>query len=328
MRVIPDMAKYLSQRLAHAIILVLAVVVLNFFLLRLAPGDPVQTLSGMAGGMNEAVRAELIVQYGLDKSVPTQLWIYLQRLVSGDLGYSYFYNTPVGLLILQRLPATLLLLVSALAFAVVVGTAMGVLASRKPNGMLSQSITVLSLVGYSAPIFWTGILVIILFASTIPIFPVSGMRDITVERGPAGDALDVLHHLVLPALTLGIVFMAQYSRLARASMLDALGSDYIRTARAKGVPESRVFFKHALRNSILPIVTAVGMQFSAMLAGAILTETVFDWPGLGRLAFESILRRDYPTILGLLFFSAILVVIVNQITDFVYRLVDPRIRAR
>ncbi len=322
------MLKFTVQRLTHAIILILAVVVLNFLLLRLVPGDPVQTIAGMSGGMTEQLRAQLIAQYGLDKPLLVQLGIYLERIVSGNFGYSYFYNLPVGSLILQRLPATLLLVLSALGFAVVIGTSVGVLASRKPNGILSQSITVLSIIGYAAPIFWTGILAIILFASIIPIFPVSGMQDIAAEHGMLGSVLDVLHHLVLPALTLGIVYLAQYSRLARASMLDVLGSDYIRTARAKGVPEWQVFFKHALRNSILPIVTAIGMQFANLLAGAILTETVFDWPGLGRLAFESILRRDYPTILGLLFFSAILVVIVNQITDLVYRLVDPRIKTQ
>jgi peptide/nickel transport system permease protein len=278
--------------------------------------------------MTEELRAQLTSQYGLDKPLIVQLGIYLKHILSGNLGYSYFYNLPVASLIMQRVPATLLLIFSALTFAVIVGTSMGVLASRKPNGFLSQSITVLSIVGYSAPIFWTGILAIILFASIVPLFPVSGMYDIVAERGTFGSALDVAHHLVLPALTLAIVYLAQYSRLARASMLDVLGSDYVRTARAKGLPEWRVFVKHALRNSILPIVTAVGMHFANVLAGAILTETVFDWPGLGRLAFESILRRDYPTILGLLFLSAILVAIANQVTDFVYRLVDPRIKTQ
>jgi peptide/nickel transport system permease protein len=321
------MLGYAAKRLAPAAILVLAVVVLNFFLLRLAPGDPVQTIAGLSGGMTPELRSQLIAQYGLDKPVLVQLGVYLRHVLSGDLGYSYFYPLPVTSLILERLPATLLLVLSSLAFAVIVGTALGVLASRKPNGPLSQSITVLSIIGYSAPIFWTGILVIILLASIVPIFPVSGMRDIRSDQGAISSMLDVLHHLVLPALTLGIVYLAQYSRLARASMLTVLGSDYIRTARAKGLAEWKVYFKHALRNSVLPVVTAVGMQFANILAGAILTESVFDWPGLGRLAFDSILRRDYPTILGLLLFSAVLVVVVNQVTELVYRLIDPRIKS-
>jgi peptide/nickel transport system permease protein len=322
------MLRLVGQRMTHAVVLVLAVIVLDFFLLRLAPGDPVQTIAGMSGGMSEQLRAELVAQYGLDKPLLTQLAIYLREILSGNLGYSYFYNLPVGSLILERVPATLLLVLSALAFAAVVGTALGVLASRNPNGIVSQAITVLSIVGYSAPIFWTGILIIILFASIIPAFPISGMQDITADRTAFGTVLDVLHHLFLPALTLGIVYLAQYCRLARASMLDVLGSDYVRTARAKGLAEWKVFFKHGLRNAVLPVVTAIGMQFANILSGAILTETVFDWPGLGRLAFDSILRRDYPTILGLLLFSAILVVVVNQIVDFVYRVIDPRIRAQ
>jgi peptide/nickel transport system permease protein len=322
------MLRLVGQRMTHAVVLVLAVIVLDFFLLRLAPGDPVQTIAGMSGGMSEQLRAELVAQYGLDKPLLTQLAIYLREILSGNLGYSYFYNLPVGSLILERVPATLLLVLSALAFAAVVGTALGVLASRNPNGIVSQAITVLSIVGYSAPIFWTGILIIILFASIIPAFPISGMQDITADRTAFGTVLDVLHHLFLPALTLGIVYLAQYSRLARASMLDVLGSDYVRPARAKGLAEWKVFFKHGLRNAVLPVVTAIGMQFANILSGAILTETVFDWPGLGRLAFDSILRRDYPTILGLLLFSAILVVVVNQIVDFVYRVIDPRIRAQ
>jgi len=320
------MLRLAGQRLLHAAILVLAVVVLNFLLLRLAPGDPVQTIAGLSGGMSEQLRAQLTAQYGLDKPLLLQLVIYLQQVLSGNLGYSYFYNLPVSSLILERVPATLLLVLTALTFAALVGTALGVLASRKPNGLVSQSITVLSIVGYSAPIFWTGILIIILFASIIPAFPISGMQDITTDRTAIGTVIDVLHHLVLPAATLGIVYLAQYSRLARASMLDVLGADYIRTARAKGLAEWKVFFKHELRNAVLPVVTAIGMQFANILAGAILTETVFDWPGLGRLAFDSILRRDYPTVLGLLLFSAILVVVANQIIDFVYRVIDPRMK--
>ena len=201
------------------------------------------------------------------------------------------------------------------------------LSSRRPNGLLSQSITVLSLIGFAAPVFWTGIMLVILFASVWPILPVSGMRDIqSTGAAGLGDAVDVLHHLVLPTATLALVYLAQYSRLARSSMLDVLGADYIRTARAKGLPERVVFYKHALRNALLPVVTVLGLQFGNVLAGAILVETVFNWPGLGRLAFESVLRRDYPTILGVLLFAAIVVVVMNLLTDLAYRLIDPRIK--
>jgi peptide/nickel transport system permease protein len=317
---------FLSRRLGYAAILVLAVLVLNFLLIRLAPGDPVETLAGRMGGMTEEIRAELRRTYGLDKPVLTQLGIYLSRVIRGDLGHSYFFNLPVAQLIVERLPATLLLVLTSWLMAVLVGTTLGVMASRRPNGLLSQIITVVSVVGYSAPVFWTGMLLVILFASVIPILPVSGMRSAAVRQGGLADMLDVARHLVLPSVSLAIVYLAQYGRLTRASMLDVLGADYIRTARAKGLAENRVYFHHALRNALLPVITIIGLQFGNMLAGAIVVETVFNWPGLGRLAFDSVLRRDYPTLLGLLFFSSLLVIVANQITDICYRLADPRIR--
>jgi peptide/nickel transport system permease protein len=321
-----SLARFIARRIFYAAILVLAVLVLNFLLIRLAPGDPVETLAGQMGGMTEAIRDELRKTYGLDQPVLTQLGIYIGRVLRGDLGYSYFFNLPVTSLIFDRLPATMLLLLTALGLSITLGTTLGVVASRRPNGLLSQLITMASVVGYSAPVFWTGMLLVILFASAIPILPVSGMRSAAVSRGWLLDALDVTHHLVLPAMSLAFVQMAQYSRLTRASMLDVLGADYVRTARAKGLGERSVFFKHAFRNAILPIVTIIGLQFGNMLAGAIVVETVFNWPGLGRLAFDSVLRRDYPTLLGLLFFSSLLVIVANQMTDFCYRLVDPRIK--
>ncbi len=318
---------FVARRLFYAAILVIAVLVLSFLLIRLAPGDPVDTLAGQMGGMTEAIRADLRAEYGLDRPALSQLGIYLERVAAGNLGYSYFFNLPVLSLILQRLPATLVLVLTALVVAVASGTMLGVLASRRPNGLLSQLITVVSVVGYSAPVFWTGMLLILLFASAIPILPVSGMTSADISRGWFPDALDVAHHLVLPALSLALVYLAQYSRLTRASMLDVLGSDYIRTARAKGLEERTVFLKHAFRNAVLPIITVVGLQFGNLLAGAIVVETVFNWPGLGRLAFDSVLRRDYPTLLGLLFFSSFLVIVANQIVEVCYRLADPRIKA-
>ena len=321
-----SLAAFLLRRLGYAAVLVLAVLVLNFLLIRLAPGDPVETLAGQMGGMTEEIRTELRQTYGLDKPVSTQLGIYLSRVVSGDLGYSYFFNLPVSQLILERLPATLLLVLTSLFIAVFAGTTLGVIASRRPNGLLSQIITVISVVGYSAPVFWTGMLLVILFASVFPILPVSGMRAAAVRQGGLADILDVARHLVLPSASLAIVYLAQYGRLTRASMLDVLGADYIRTARAKGLTENTVYFHHALRNALLPVITIIGLQFGNMLAGAIVVETVFNWPGLGRLAFDSVLRRDYPTLLGLLFFSSLLVIVANQVTEICYRLADPRIR--
>ncbi len=320
------MLRYLARRLAYAAILLLAVVTLNFLLIHISPGDPVETIAGSMGGISEDLRAQLRVQYGLDKPFLTQLGIYLSQVLRGDLGYSYFFNVSVAQLIWDRVPATLLLVVTSVTAAFLVGTLLGTLAARKPNGVLSQGITLLSVVGYSAPVFWTGIILIILFASMLPIFPVSDMRSAGGPQDGWAGVLDVLHHLVLPAFTLAFVYLAQYSRLARASVMEALSADYIRTARAKGLPESTVLYKHALRNGVLPVVTMLGLQFGNVLAGAILVETVFNWPGLGRLAFDSVLRRDYPTLLGILLFASLLVVVMNQLTDLAYRLIDPRIK--
>jgi peptide/nickel transport system permease protein len=316
----------LLSRLLQGLALVAAVVVLNFALVHAAPGDPVETIAGASGGMSPELMAQLRTQYGLDRPLPAQLGVYLGKVVRGDLGYSYYFNLPVTALILDRVPATLLLVVSSVLLAFFVGTALGVLAARRPHGALSQTITVLSLVGFSAPVFWMGIVLILLFASAWPILPVAGMRAADASGGGLADVADVAAHLVLPTLTLSLVYLAQYSRLARASMLDVLGSDYIRTARAKGVPEHAVLYKHALRNAVLPVVTVLGLQFGNVLAGAILVETVFNWPGLGRLAFESVLRRDYPTILGILVFSSIVVIVMNVLTDLAYRTIDPRIK--
>ena len=321
-------ARSILSRLAQAIGLVLAVVVLNFLLVHAAPGDPVETIAGASGGMSPELKADLRAKFGLDRSLPVQLGVYLGKVATGDLGYSYFFNSPVSKLILERVPATLLLVVAATLLAFTLGTGLGVLSARKPNGLLSQSITVVSLIGFAAPVFWTGIMLVILFASVVQWFPVAGMRAIdSYGAGAFDDALDVLHHLVLPTITLALVYLAQYSRLARASMLDVLGADYIRTARAKGLAEGTVLYKHALRNAVLPVITILGLQFGNVLAGAILVETVFNWPGLGRLAFESVLRRDYPTLLGVLLFSSLVVVVMNLLTDVAYRLVDPRIKA-
>ncbi len=322
------MLRYIASRVLQAVGLVLAVVVLNFVLVHAAPGDPVETIAGASGGMSPELMAQLRTQYGLDKPMPVQLAVYLGKVARGDLGYSYFFNLPVTQMIAERVPATLLLVLSSVVLAFVVGTGLGVLSARKPNGWLSQFITVLSLVGFAAPVFWLGIMLVILLASVFPILPVAGMRAMDSSgTGGLADMVDVAYHLVLPTVTLSLVYLAHYSRLARSSMLDVLGSDFIRTARAKGLSDRVVLYKHALRNALLPVVTVLGLQFGNVLAGAILVETVFNWPGLGRLAFESVLRRDYPTILGVLLFSSVVVVVMNQLTDLCYRFIDPRIKA-
>lgn len=318
----------IAFKLANAVFLLLAVVVLNFCLIHAAPGDPAEVIAGEMGGATKEVMDAIRQQYGLDRPLPEQLGAYLIHIAHGDFGYSYYFNQPVVKLMMQRLPATALLVIASLVVAVLVGTLLGVLSARKPNGLLNHFVSIFSLAGYAAPVFWTGLMLIVLFAAYIPIFPVNGMADVAHPKEGIAYALDVLHHLTLPAMTLAIVYIAQYSRLARTSMIDVLHADYIRTARAKGLGEFIVVFKHALRNAVIPVVTMVGLQFGHLFAGAVLVETVFGWPGLGRLVFESILRRDYPTLLGVLFFSALLVMAANILTDLAYRLIDPRIRVQ
>ncbi len=315
-----DFMRVITTRLFYAVILLLAVLVLNFTLMHLAPGDVVDTIAQSMGGADAEVLEKIRIEYGLDKPFLVQLGAYIGRVLSFDLGYSFYYNLPVADLILQRLPATLLLVFTAQILAMIIGVVLGVISARHPNGILSNFVTFFALFGYSAPVFWTGILLLIAFSLNIQWFPVAGMRDVTVEGGFWIHFIDVLRHLVLPVVSLASIFLALYSRLARATMMETLGSDYVRTAKAKGLPDRQVVYKH--------VITLAGLQFSAVVSGAVLVETVFAWPGLGTLAFQSILARDTPTILGILFFSALMVIIGNLLTDFVLRLVDPRMRAR
>ncbi len=319
----------IARRLALAFGLVLAVLAVNFTLIHAAPGDPAQVIAGEMGGADEAAMTAIRKAYGLDRPLPVQFVTYIGKSLQGDLGTSYAYNRPVSGLILDRLWPTVLLVATSLSMAIVLGTLLGVWASRRPDSVGSGAVTIFSLVGYSMPAFWTGILLVILFGKVWPIMPIAGMRDVRMMgAGAWANALDVAHHLVLPALTLGIIYLAQYSRLARTSMLEVLGSDYIRTARAKGLGEARVTFKHALRNALMPIVTIAGLQFGNLISGAVLVETVFSWPGLGTLALDAILGRDYPTLLGVLTWSALLVIVANLLTDLSYRWIDPRLRGR
>ena len=312
----------------QAIPIVLAIVVLNFFLLQLAEGDAVDVLAGEAGSATPEYMAELRAKFGLDKPLPVQLAIYLKNVISFDLGYSFFYNDKVTSLILQKLPATLLLVISAQLLALIVGVVLGIFSARRPNGILSHFVTLLALFGYSAPVFWTGILFLIGFSLYVPLFPVGGMRDVTIEGGFFVQAMDIARYLVLPMITLASIFLALYSRLSRATMMEVLGSDYVRTAKAKGLTTRQVVYKHALKNAVSPVITLAGLQLSAVVSGAVLVETVFSWPGLGTLAFSSILARDTPMILGILFFSALVVVVGNLLTDLALRLVDPRVGGR
>jgi peptide/nickel transport system permease protein len=318
---------WLGRRLIHGGGLILAVLVLNFVLVRLAPGDPAVVIAGEMGGASAEVMAQIRTQYGLDRSLPEQLLRYLGHVLGGDLGFSFYFNRPVAGLVLERMGATALLVLAAIATALVLGTWLGIVAARRPRGLAAQVVAVFSVAGFAAPVFWTGMMFLLAFASFWPIFPVSGMEDVGRPRQGFARVADIAHHLVLPAATLAMIYMAQYSRQARAGMIAALGADYIRTARAKGLGEARVVYRHALANALIPVITILGLQFGQVLAGAVLVETVYSWPGLGRLAYESILRRDSPTLLGILLGSAVMVILANLATDAAYRLVDPRMRS-
>jgi peptide/nickel transport system permease protein len=318
--------RLLLTRILQGVLLILAVVVFDFLLIHLAPGDPAQMLAGQLGGATAEILAQIRKEYGLDQSVSMQLWTYIRHVATGDLGTSYYYNLPVLSLILQRLPATLLLVVTAQLSAIVAGTFLGAVAAKRPNAWFSHLVDVTALIGYATPVFWLGIMLLILFAYLWPVFPVSGMETVGFSGDALARTLNLLHHLVLPAFTLAFIYLAQYSRLASTNMQNVLRADYIRFARAKGLPERTVTYKHALRNAALPVVTIAGLQFGSILAGAVLVETVFDWPGMGQLTYDSILRRDYPLLIGILLMSAVVVVVVNILTDLSYRIIDPRLR--
>lgn len=322
---------FLLSRLGKALVVVLGVVVLNFFLIRMAPGDPATVLAGEAGAGDAAFVTQLREQFGLDQPVLVQLGRYLAGVAQLDLGYSYRNRLPVLDLILDRLPATFLLMGGAFLFAIVLGVALGVVAARtrydNRRRWLDSALMSGALLLYATPLFWLSLMAIILFSVVLGWLPAFGMESIGANLAGLDRWLDIARHLVLPTLSLGCFFMAVYVRLTRASMLEVMGMDFVKTARAKGVPSGRVIRVHVLRNALLPVVTFAGIQLGQMAGGAVLTETVFAWPGIGRLMFDALLQRDYQLLLGIFFMTSVLVVFFNLVTDIVYRLVDPRIAA-
>ena len=310
--------------------MLLALITLVFFLLHLAPGNIVDTLAGEMGGISPEAKVEMQQHYGLDQPLYVQWFTYLRHVAHGDLGYSFYLKQQVRKVVLERFPATALLFILSLICSIVIGTFLGTLASIKPGGVFSAAVTICSLVGYCAPAFWVGILLLLTFSLFIPIFPVAGMVSMKLVTEGASFwrfTADVLKHLVLPLVTLSTINLAEFSRLSRARMTEVLRTDYIRMARTKGLPEHTVIFKHALRNAVLPVITAAGLRLGQVFSGAVVVETVFAWPGLGQLAFQSILRRDYPTVLGILFFATLMVIVTNILTDLAYRIVDPRVES-
>jgi peptide/nickel transport system permease protein len=318
-------ARFLARRLVQALFILAGIAVINFLLVHLAPGDVVDVLAGEAGTADAAYLADLRQKFGLDRPLHVQLARYLWNVATLDLGHSFRHNMPVIALILQRLPATLLLMVTSLGVAFLAGIALGVTASRRVRSLTDNAISVVALLAYATPLFWLGLMLIVVFTLKLNLLPGSGMYTVGATQTLAQHALDVLRHLVLPATTLSLFFMATYTRLMRASMLEVYGMDYVRTARAKGIAEWRVVYGHVLRNALLPMVTMLGVQVGSLLGGAVVVEVVFGWPGLGRLAFEAVFQRDFNLLLGVLLLSSCLVIAVNLAVDVLYGWLDPRI---
>src|SRR5215212_5748587 len=317
---------YVLQRLAQAVPLLLGLLVLNFILIHAAPGDPIYVLAGQSG--DAAYYAQIRAQFGLDRPLPEQLWRYVLSVARGDFGYSFAYRQPVFQVILSRLPATLLLSLSGLILATLLGLWLGAVSARHAETPLDHLISAGTLIGYSMPAFWLGQVLLIVFAAGLGLFPVQGMTTARGGYTGLGAVLDVLWHLALPAVTLGLLQLALVTRLTRTGLVEVLAEDYVRTARAKGLAPRAVLYRHALRNALLPVVTVVGGHIGTLLAGAVLTEIIFAWPGLGRLIYDATLSRDYPLLMAVFLVVSASVIVVNLVTDLAYSLLDPRVRYR
>ena len=318
-------AGFLVQRVIKMVVMVFAIIVANFLLVHAAPGDPASVIAGEAGAADPQFLAQLRAQFGLDQPLSTQLWLYVSHVAQGDLGVSYRQQRPVLGLILERLSATLLLTGTAFVLAIAGGVTLGALAARRVGRTSDSLITVLALGLYATPIFWVGLMLVLVFSVWLDWLPSFGMNTVGADLTGAAAMLDTARYLLLPALTLGLFYMAVYARLTRAAMLEVASQDFVRTARAKGVPEGGVQRRHVLRNALLPVITVAGIQAEQLVGGSILVETVFAWPGIGRLAFDALLARDYQILLGVFLATSVLMLVFNLVTDLLYAWIDPRV---
>ncbi len=321
-----SLVAYAGRRALAVIPLLAGVLLLAFVLIQVAPGDPVSILAGEHTTPEH--QAFIRERFGLDRPPLERLFFYVTRIAQGDFGDSYASGRPVIAEIGERIPPTLLLLVSALLLSSVVGVILGVLASRRPTSALDVVTSVSCVVFYSVPVFWLGQLFLLSLALSLGLFPVQGMVSLRQELSGFPYLIDLLHHLALPATTLTLHHLALTLRVTRASMAEVLGEEFIRTARAKGLNEGLVLGKHALRNALVPVVNVVGTQLGVLFAGAVLTETVFAWPGLGRLLFDAALTRDYPLLLGIFLLISAGVVVANLLSDLACACLDPRVKYR
>ena len=318
---------YIIRRVLYAIPVVFAVITFAFILLKLAPGDPATLLAG-EGATPQYIKNMRSI-YGLDKPITEQYIIYVSKLLTGDWGFSISYERPVLDVILERLPATLILAGSALMMSVVFGIILGTIAAVKRESVADYVISSVSMILYSIPVFVLAEFLILFFSVEYKIFPISGFVSIRAStENMFAYTTDILWHLVLPSISLALLLMAYFVRLTRSSTIEVLSSNYIVAARARGIPPNKVLFKHALKNALIPVVTMAGIQLAAMVGGVVITETIFAWPGIGRLTMDAIQSRDYPLITGIFIFVTISVIIINIITDYIYTVLDPRVRLR
>ncbi len=321
------MLPYVARRLVQAPALVLSAVVLLFVLIHASPGDPVAVLVGPDASVPPEYLDELRHRLGLDRSLVEQLGLYLLQIARGDLGYSFFYSEPVLQLITDRLPATILLMSVGLGAGTILGVVLGASAALRPGAWLDRGANAGALLAFSLPVFWLGELALLVFALELGWFPTQGMSSLRGETGLAAVG-DQLRHLVLPAAVLATRYLAIDLRLVRAGVIETLRQDYVRTAYAKGLSDRVVLFRHALRNALLPIITVTGLNVGFALSGAVLTEVVFGWPGIGRLTLDAVGHRDYPVLMGIFMMVTLAVVVVNLVTDLLYAVADPRVRLR
>jgi peptide/nickel transport system permease protein len=317
------MTAFLIRRIGQSVVLLLLVTAIAFGLMRLAPGGP-EAVYALSPTMRAEDLARIRASFGLDQPIHIQYVKWASGMLSGDWGRSYRDSRPVRDIILDRIPATLELTITALAIAVVVGVGIGMLGALRPHSASDYVSTVGAMFALSIPTFWFGLMVIFVFAERLGWIPSGGRATMGSEFSLG----DYLHHLVAPALVLGLVLVATWSRYTRASMLETISQDYVRTARAKGLEESHVIWGHAFRNSLAPLLTLAGLQLPFLFGGALVTESVFTWPGMGRLFVDSLGYRDYPVLMGVLVITAILVIASNLVADLMIAFIDPRIRMR
>jgi peptide/nickel transport system permease protein len=318
---------FVLLRLVRALPVLIGIAAVNFLLIQLVPGDAADVLVGEAGAASPEFMAEVRARFGLDQPLHVRFGLYLWNLAHFNLGHSFRFGLPVTSLLLNHLGPTLLLMISAIVLAFGSGVFFGVLAARLVNRWPDSLISVVALVVYATPVFWFGLMLVVLFSVRLGLLPSGGFETIGAGHVGLAHVLDVARHMVMPVTVLSLFLMALYVRLMRASMLDVAGLDFVTTARAKGLSENAIAYRHVLRNSILPMVTMLGLQMGAMLGGSVLVETVFAWPGLGRLAYTAVFQRDINLLLGILLMSSCLVILTNVLTDLAYRLIDPRIGA-